>query len=113
MKHKNHQTPEHKTKRLATGRRRPTTPNSSIGNLNQTKTNNNTRLEVIAYNKDEVREIESTTLEEITTLRNQFTVTWLNVIGLGNHQLLQQIAQQLTSTHSHSKMSSTSANDPK
>ena len=93
MKHKNHQTPKHNIKRLATGHRHPTTPGSSIGNLNQTETNN-TRLEVIAYNKEQVREIKSATLEEITTLRNQFAVTWLNVIGLGNHQLLQQIAQQ-------------------
>jgi len=55
-----------------------------------------TRIEVFAYGPDELTEHTVTTAREIEDLREQSPVLWVNVVGLGDVDLLRQLGDNFS-----------------
>jgi magnesium transporter len=51
------------------------------------------RLEVMAYGPEQVREARDPTPLEVAQLREEWPVVWLNVVGLGDADTLQELAE--------------------
>lgn len=57
--------------------------------------NKTTKISVVTYNKDEVRDQEGVSFEDINAfLANKLEVTWINVEGLQNVALIQSISDR-------------------
>ena len=52
-----------------------------------------TKIHVIAYSAGELREIECRGFAEATELANEFSVVWIDVVGLANIELLQEFGR--------------------
>lgn len=53
-----------------------------------------THIQVFAYGPDEIAEHKVTTVEEIVALRAQSPVLWVNVVGLGNVDLIASLGEE-------------------
>ncbi|MBI2822826.1 MAG: magnesium/cobalt transporter CorA [Acidobacteria bacterium] len=53
------------------------------------------RIQIIDYNPSEVREIEAKSPQDCFPLRDQATVTWINVEGLHELEVIEQIGRHL------------------
>lgn len=81
---------QRRTRRLATGRRRSVVTSTTTDSTPDQRC----RLQVIAYNRDDVQELEIKNLDELDNLRQDFTVLWLNIVGLGDRNCMEQIARK-------------------
>jgi magnesium transporter len=52
------------------------------------------KIDVIDYDKEHIREVEAKTVEECFPFRETPTVTWLNVTGLHDVELVEKLGQQ-------------------
>jgi len=53
------------------------------------------RIHVTCYSADELVEHENLTLEKMVQLRDQSPVMWIDIVGLGDAELIEQIGQTL------------------
>jgi len=79
-----------RTTRLATGRHHSSENDSTHANIGRP-----CRIQVIAYNSDDVKEFTIRTVDELDDeLGSGYAVLWLNVVGLGDHHCMEQIAKR-------------------
>lgn len=54
-----------------------------------------TRIHATCYSAEELREYDDLSVQEISELRGRLPVMWLDVVGLGNAEVIEKIAQEL------------------
>lgn len=72
---------------------RRTAPGSRPGELHIDPEAAEPRISVIAFGPDEIREETISKLEEIERYREKFPVTWVNVEGLGDREILEGLGR--------------------
>ena len=54
------------------------------------------QIQVFAYGEDEFEELTVTSVEEVTALKAKNPVLWVNVVGLGDVELIRQFGEQFS-----------------
>lgn len=73
--------------------RRPTAPDTAPGSVTPDPLAPQSKLRLIAYGPEQFHEQPLNSVAEISTFRGRYPVTWVNVDGLGNAEMIQQLAQ--------------------
>ena len=76
-------------------RRRPSEPGQVPGSVALSSDQPDVRAHVIAYNSESVRELDVQSIDEVATVRGEFDVVWIDVIGHGDAELLRSVRSAL------------------
>jgi len=74
-------------------RKRRAPPGTAPGTLVADPAASQPKISVIAYGPDDFEEIEIGDMDELTPLIGKYAVTWIDVIGLGNLDLIRRLGE--------------------
>jgi len=72
-----------------------TAPGARPGSINIPKGATPPQIHVTCYSANELTEYENPSLSKITELRGQAPVMWIDVVGLGDAEMIEQIGREL------------------